>query len=246
MTSMAESREYREYGDETYPQDQARRAPQARQRRPGFLAAPFEGRVWRESLHLLVNLPVGIVGFAFAVPMLVLGLGTALTFIGLPVLAAAVLGCRGLGAMERARARATLGLGRSGAGAKSGPAPLRPARPGFMAWIGAALKSGASWRSVLYCVLMLPFGVLSFSLTLILWTFGIGYASYPLWQWVFPTYANMPGLQLYQNNGHTVYLSSVPQIAGVCAAGLLVMFLAPWVVRGLAGVQRAMVRSLLG
>ncbi|MHA6760681.1 sensor domain-containing protein [Streptacidiphilus sp. PAMC 29251] len=57
---------------------------------------------------------------------------------------------------------------------------------------------------------------------------------------------NVPGLQLYENNGHTVYLSSVPQIAGVCAAGLLVMFLTPWAVRGLAAVQRAMVRGLLG
>jgi hypothetical protein len=114
-----------------------------------------------------------------------------------------------------------------------------------MAWIGAALKSGAGWRSVLYSVLMLPFGVLSFSLTVTLWVAGIGYGSYPLWQWVFPHYVNVPGLQLYQNNGHTVYLSSVPQIAGVCAAGLIVVFITPWVVRGLAGVQRGMARGLL-
>ncbi|MFC1420948.1 sensor domain-containing protein [Streptacidiphilus cavernicola] len=242
MTSIAESREYREYGDAPYGGETYRRQPS--RRRPGFMTAPFEGRVWRESLHMLVNLPVGIVTFTFAVPMLVLGLGTVLTFIGLPVLAAAVLGCLGFGAMERGRARATLDLDLRG---RPGRRPSGDTdRHGLMAWAKAALGSGAGWRSVLYSVLMLPFGVLSFSLTLTLWITGIGYASYPLWQWVFPTYVNVPGLQLYENDGHTVYLSSVPQIAGVCAAGLLVMFLTPWVVRGLAAVQRSMVRGLLG
>jgi hypothetical protein len=229
MSSIAESQQYR---DGSYPRPRQRR-------RPGFLTAPFEGRVWRESVHLLVNLPVGVVSFCFAVVLLSFGLGTVLTFMGLPVLAAALVGCRSLGAMERARARATLDLD------VAGPAPRTPSRPGLMARVGAVLKSGSGWRGVLYCLLMLPLGVLSFSVTLTMWVVGIGYGSYPLWQWVFPHYAHMPGLQLYSNNNHTVYLSSVPQIAGVCAAGLLVVFLAPWAVRGLAAVQRAMIRGLL-
>ncbi|MFC1409231.1 sensor domain-containing protein [Streptacidiphilus sp. N1-12] len=230
--SMAESHRYQ---DEPYRGDLEQRT-----RRPGFLTAPFEGRVWRESLHMLVNLPVGILTFTYAVTMFSLGTATVLTFVGLPILAAAVLGCRAFGAMERARARVTLDLD------VAAPAPRRPSAPGLMAWIGATLKSGAGWRSFLYSLLMLPMGVLSFSVTAIMWIVGIGYGSYPLWQWVFPHYAHMQGLQLYENNGHTVYLSSVPQIAATCAAGLLVLFLTPWAVRGLAAVQRAMVRGLLG
>ncbi|MFC1438069.1 sensor domain-containing protein [Streptacidiphilus sp. N1-10] len=206
---------------------------------PGFLAAPFSGRTWRESLHLVVNLPVAVLTFSYAVIMFAAGTSLVVTFLGMPILAALIVGCRGFAAMERARARGLLRLD------VPAPAPLRPARPGLMAWIGAALKSGAGWRSVLYSVLMLPFSVLSFSLTVTLWVAGIGYGSYPLWQWVFPHYVNVPGLQLYSNNGHTVYLSSVPQIAGVCAAGLLVLFITPWVVRGLANTQRAMARGLL-
>ncbi len=238
MSSIAESRQYQ---DEPYPAPypQAAHPELRRGRRPGFLTAPFEGRVWRESLHMLVNLPVGIVAFTYAVTMLTLGVGTVMTFVGLPVLAAALLGCRAFGAMERGRARATLDLD------VAGPAPRQPSRPGLMAWIRAVLTSGAGWRSLLYSLLMLPLGIVSFSVTLTLWAAGIGYASYPLWQWVFPHYADMPGLQLYSDNDHTVYLSSVPQIAGVCAAGLVLMFLAPWAVRGLAGIQRAMVRGLL-
>ena len=254
MSSIAESQQD---WDEPYQRTQAPGRPRPSQRRPGFLTAPFEGRVWRESLHLLLNFPIGLVGFAYAVILLSFGFGTVLTFIGLPVLAVALLGCQGLGAMERARARATLDLdlrrgqdawgqdawGQDEYGTRS--ASRRPSRPGLMGWIRSVLTSGAAWRSVLYSLLMLPFGVLSFSVTLTLWVAGIGYGSYPLWQWVFPHYVNVPGLQLYSDNGHTVYLSSVPQIAGVCAAGLVVLFLAPWAVRGLASVQRAMVRGLL-
>jgi hypothetical protein len=206
---------------------------------PGFLSAPFSARTWRESLHLVVNLPVAVLTFSYAVTMFAAGVSLVVTFLGMPVLAALITGCRAFAALERARTRVMLQVD------VPPPAPLRPARPGLMARIGAALKSGAGWRSVLYSVLMLPFAVLSFSLTVTLWAFGIGYASYPLWQWVFPHYTNTPGLQFYSNNGHTVYLSSVPQIAGVCAAGLLVVFITPWVVHGLATVQRAMARGLL-
>ncbi|MEZ0092009.1 sensor domain-containing protein [Streptacidiphilus sp. EB129] len=208
-------------------------------RQPNFLSAPFSARTWRETLHLVLNLPIGILTFSCAVTLFVAGVGTVLTFVGLPVLAVLIVTCRGFGAMERARAASTLDL------RVTAPEPLRPARPGIGARLSAALLNGPGWRSMLYSVLMLPMAVLSFSATVLLWTFGIGYASYPLWQWVFPTYADMPGLQLYSHNGHTVYLSSAPQIAGVCLAGLLVMFVTPWVVRALANLQRLMVRGLL-
>lgn len=208
--------------------------------RAGFLTAPFEKRVWRESLHLLVNLPVGIAAFSYAVTVTAFGLGTVLTFVGLPVLAAAVLGCRGFGAMERARARATLDLD------VPAPAPPQPSRPGLMSWIGATLSSGAGWRSVLYSVLMLPLGIASFTVTVTMWAVGLSMSSYPLWQWVFPRFVGRPGVQLYSGNGHTHYLSSVPTMAATCAVGLLVLFLTPWAVRGLAAVQRGMVRGMLG
>ena len=215
------------------------RRDRSQQSGPGFLSAPFSARTWRESLHLVVNLPVAVLTFSYAVTMFAAGVSLVVTFLGMPVLAALVTGCRAFATLERARTRVMLQVD------VPPPAPLRPARPGLMARIGAALKSGAGWRSVLYSVLLLPFAVLSFSLTVTLWAFGIGYASYPLWQWVFPHYTHTPGLQLYSNNGHTVYLSSVPQIAGVCAAGLLVVFITPWVVHGLATIQRAMARGLL-
>lgn len=207
--------------------------------RPGFLAAPFSGRTWRETLQAVLNLPVGVVWFSFAVGLLTAGLGTAVTFVGLPILAVTVACCRGFGAMERARASALLDL------EVPAPARRRPDRPGLSALMGAALKDGGGWRAALYGVLMLPLGIVSFTVAVTMWTVAISMASYPLWQWVFPTYVHRPGIQLYENNNHTHYLSTVPQIAGCCAVGLLLLFVTPQLLRGLAGVQRVMVRGLL-
>ena len=228
-----------------WPYDDDRgRAPSLRERRgeapgPGFLAAPFAGRTWGEALQGVLNLPVGIVTFVYTVTLLSFGVGTVITFLGLPVLAATLAGCRGFAGMERARAAALLGL------RVPAPAPPRLRRPGLNGWIGATLKAGAGWRAALYSVLMLPLGIITFTATVVLWSVSITCASYPLWQWVLPTYAHQPGVELYDNNGHTFYLSSVPEIAGVCGLGIVMLFLTPQVLHGLANVQRAMVRGLL-
>ena len=228
----------RGYDDEgwEYP---ARRPAARPQHAPGFLSAPFSARTWRETLQGLLNLPLGVIGFCFFVPLFTASLPLMFTFLGFPVLAAALRGVRGLGAAERACAASLLGM------EVEPPAPLHPARPGISSWIRAALLNGASWRSALYQLLMLPFGIFSAVLLTTLWALALQAASYPLWQWVFPTYVGQPGMQLYTDDNHTHYLAGTPMIAGYCALGIVLVFLTPWVAHGLAAVQRALVRGLL-
>ncbi|WP_051943847.1 sensor domain-containing protein [Streptacidiphilus rugosus] len=208
-------------------------------REPRFLLAPFSGRTWRETLHLVLDLPVGVAAFSYVITTLVAGIGTVLTFVGFPVLAASLGGARGIGAMERARARALLGT--------DVPAPVQPKpnRPGPVAWLGAVLKSGANWRAALYSVLMLPVGIFNFTVAVVLWSVSLTTALYPLYHWVFPTYVGWPGYRLWENNGHVHYISTLPEIAGTCVAGIVLTLLTAQVVRGLAGVRRAMVSGLL-
>ncbi|MEZ0065580.1 putative membrane protein [Streptacidiphilus sp. MAP12-20] len=209
------------------------------QREPRFFLAPFSARTWRETLHLVLDLPVGIASFTYVITMLALGAGTLVTFIGLPVLAAAVGGARGVGAMERARARALLKAD------IAAPQPLRPSRPGLMAWIGAVLKNGTNWRSALYSVLMLPVGIFNFVVAVVLWSVSISAALYPAYHWVFPKYVGWSGLKLWENNGHAHYLSTLPEITGTCVAGIVLLLVTAQIVRGLANVRRAMAQSLL-
>ncbi|MHC3475074.1 sensor histidine kinase [Streptomyces sp. 7R007] len=207
---------------------------------PAVLRAPFEGRSWREFGYVLLSLPIGIALFTYAVTMLSLGAGLLVTFLGIPVLAAGLAGCRGFGALERARARGMLGL------EVADPEPLRMKKQGVMAWMGAVLKSGTSWRTLLYALLQFPWSVFSFVVAVNFWAYGWALLTYPLWFWVFPVYVGQGGLQLYGDAHHSIYLDNPFEITVTALVGLLFTLATPWIVRALTMVDRVMVHGLLG
>ncbi|MFJ9567340.1 sensor histidine kinase [Streptomyces fuscichromogenes] len=150
----------------------------------------FDGHTWKEIAHLLLNLPMSLLGFVYVVTTVWVSGVLTLTVIGIPLLAATLLGARQLGKLERARARALLGV------RVEEPTPLPWARRGAgtqRLWM--TLKDPVAWRTLLYDFIRLPWGVLTFCTTLV--------SLFVLW----------PVL--------------------------------PFVARGLANVDRAMVRGLL-
>ena len=223
-----------------YGQRRGQTGTERRHRIPAPLRAPFEGRTWRELGHVLLGFPIAIVMFVWSVTMVSLGAGLLVTFLGIPVLAAALVGCRGFGVLERARARALLDL------EVADPEPLRARKPGALAWMGAVLKSGTSWRHLLYALLHFPWAVFSFTVTVVFWTYGWATLTYPLWFWVFPTYVGQGGIQLYGDAHHSVYLDNPFEITLTALVGLLFTLATPWIVRALTTVDRLLVGGLLG
>jgi signal transduction histidine kinase len=207
---------------------------------PPLLRAPFEGRTWREFGHLLLGLPIGIVLFSYSLTMLALGIGMLITFLGVPVLGITLASARGLAVMERARARSLLGLdvGR--------PQPLRPKRSGLLSWVGAMLRSGESWRNLLYMLVQFPWALFSFVVSVTFWVTGWAVLTFPLWQWAYHD-ADGGGVVLFRDtSGTTVDLGAPLQTAIVCALGLVLVLATPYVLRALASVDRLMVSALLG
>ncbi|MEE1830661.1 sensor histidine kinase [Streptomyces sp. SP17KL33] len=211
-----------------------------RRRVPAGLRAPFEARSLREFGYVLLGLPIGILLFTYAITMVSVGAGLLITFLGVPVLAAGLAGCRAFGALERARARVLLGV------EVAAPEPLRPRGRGAMAWMGAVLRSGASWRQLLYAVAQFPWSVFSFVVAVTFWTYGWAALTYPLWFWVFPVWVGQDGLQLYGDETHSVYLDNPFEVTVTALVGLLFTMATPWIVRGLIMVDRGMVITLLG
>jgi signal transduction histidine kinase len=211
---------------------------------PPVLRAPFEGRAWREFGYLVLNLPLATAVFVFAVTMTSLGAGLLVTFLGVPVFAASLAALRGYGALERARARALLDLD------VAAPEPVlsseRGRKNGVAAWIGGILKSGVSWRHLLYAFLHFPWAVFGFSVSVTLWVTGWSLLLYPLWQWAFPMWGGVDGLQLYGDGTHNFYLDTPLEIAATSVVGLLFTLMTPWIMRGLTSVDRLMVAGLLG
>ncbi|MDT3400758.1 sensor domain-containing protein, partial [Streptomyces sp. B1866] len=216
---------------------------------PAALRAPFEARTWRELCYLVTSLPMAIVTFTFAVTMLSLGIGLLVTFLGVFVLGAALAGCRGLGVVERARARRLLRVDVADPEPLLDPRGRAAGRRGPLAWFGRLVKSGTSWRHVLYSLVHFPWAVFAFCMATVFWCNGWLMVTYPLWKWVFPAYTDQPGLQLFgdgDGGGRDFYLDTPFEVAATCAAGALVVLATPWMIRGLAAVDRVMVSGLLG
>ncbi|MFI5745745.1 sensor histidine kinase [Streptomyces sp. NPDC051644] len=118
---------------------------------------------WKEIAYLLANLPMTIAGFVYAVFMIGVGVGLAITVIGLPLLAAGLHGARLIGKGERGRARAMLGVRID----EPSPMVLSRREQGFFPWLWSSLTDPVGWRAVLYSFIRLPWGVLTFAVTLV-------------------------------------------------------------------------------
>ncbi|MFV0134280.1 sensor histidine kinase [Streptomyces sp. HMX87] len=129
--------------------------------RPPPARLAYDRHTWKEIAHLLANLPVALLGFVYVVTVLFTGFGLTVTVVGLPLLAAGLMGARQLGKLERARARVLLGVRVD----EPSPLPLRGGG-GFVQQLWMALKDPVGWRTVLYDFIRLPWGVLTFTITL--------------------------------------------------------------------------------
>ncbi|MEU5364876.1 sensor domain-containing protein [Streptomyces sp. NPDC005925] len=140
---------------------------------PGGAAAPlpparfaYDRHTWKEIAHLLANLPMALLGFVYVMTVLFTSFWLTVTVIGFPMLALGLLGARQIGKLERARARALLGVRVD----EPSPLPLRSRgrnNGGFFAHLWMALKDPVGWRTVLYEFIRLPWGVLTFTITLV-------------------------------------------------------------------------------
>ncbi|MCJ1679331.1 sensor domain-containing protein [Streptomyces sp. APSN-46.1] len=130
--------------------------------RPPRVRPALNAGTWKEIAHLLTNLPAALIGFVYTLFMVVTAGGLSVTAIGIPLLACGLFMSRQLGRLERARARALLGV------RVDEPTPLPGPRRagGFFPWLWAGIKDPVAWRSVLYELVRLPWGVLTFTVAL--------------------------------------------------------------------------------
>ncbi|RMI38026.1 sensor histidine kinase [Streptomyces triticirhizae] len=123
--------------------------------------SPLSAVTWGECAYLLSSWVPGLISFVYVLTWFYVGALSALTVVGLPVLAFGLLGCRLLGRVERMRARALLAV------EVDEPSPTRALRrSGFVSWLWAVLKDPVGWRSALFGVVHLPWALLTLVVTL--------------------------------------------------------------------------------
>lgn len=208
---------------------------------PAFLAPLATRQAWTELAYALIALPIGIAGFVVTVTTVTLSAGLAITFVGLPLLAVTGIASRWLAEQWRRGANAMVGWG-----------IRRPPRftsgPGLFGWIGACLKDAVAWRARGYMVLKLPLGIASFVVAVAFYSASLGAITYWIWGRYVPcnphsaTGVCQGGAFLWV--GHRV--ESPLDMTLFALEGVVVLLLAPWVVRGVLELDRWCATALLG
>jgi hypothetical protein len=131
---------------------------------------------WGSLLYMLVSLVTGIIYFSWAITGLSLSVGLLVLIISLPFIGLFFLSVRGLALLEGRIVEALLGV-------------RMPRRPIFLdpklSWWGrfkVLFTSKATWLAIIYMILMLPLGVIYFSVFITLISLALGFIAAPLLQ----------------------------------------------------------------
>ncbi|WP_067128716.1 sensor histidine kinase [Microtetraspora malaysiensis] len=193
-------------------------------------------RLTADTAYLLIGFPLAVAVFCVLIVGISAGLGTAVTLLGIPVLAATLLGVRTFGDIERVRISGVLG--------KPVSRPRYPEAPAGAGWLRRTANpvlSGQSWLDALHALLIFPVAIGTFVLTIVWWALALVGLLYPLYGGIT---SNIPGNhQLPELLGlGTGYVTD--SVFYIIIGLIFAITLAP-VMRGCAVLQASLGRTLL-
>jgi Putative sensor len=180
-------------------------------------------RSYSALTHHLLGLPLGIAYFTWLVTGFSLGLGLAITLIGIPLLTIVLASVRPLLAGERAMSNALLGT-------QIASAPLAPRGEGWIGRLKAYWTDSATWRGIAYLLARFPVGTFTF-------TVAVATYSSALYLLAAPIVAPFDPLELGVWQPDTVLegLALVP-------LGATLLLVSAWISEGMAAMSRALAR----
>ena len=224
-----------------YPQAPGPAGP----RRASFWRTPFTRRTWSELLYGVIGLPIAVLGFGLTVAFLSAGVSTAITVVGLFVLAFAIILGRWLGALNRGLLNMLLEerIGR--------PRPFKASRQGLGGWLLGRIGDPVGWRSLAFQLVRFPLAVATFCFTVVFWAYTLAGMTYWIWYRFLPEQRGPNGVMhrgasLWNTDTSAYFLDTWPRLLVTAVAGFLLFWLTPWIVRGFVSLNRLLGRGLLG
>lgn len=198
-----------------------------------LVTEPVRARTWRETGYLLLG-PVVAVASLVALVAVLYAAVASITVVGLVALAAVVSAARGIGVLERVRARRLLGL------TIATPAARTRTRTGLAGWVRDALTDATGWRCLLYAVTAVPFGLAQAYVVALWWVLSSVTATYPLWYRLVPVRDGRRFDELELTSLWRWYPDRWPYPLLMSVIGLAALLAAPWLVHGwMVPVRRA-------
>lgn len=181
---------------------------------------------------LLMNLVVGITAFVVLVVLFTVGIGTAVVWVGLPLLALAVVLCRGGGQVERARVYALLDTYIA--------VPHAPL-PETKRW-QARVRDAATWKSLTYFILLLPVGIAEFAIMVSFWATSLALVFLPVYFRYLPT----GSYRLWDWDRPWLIVDSTVEALPFAALGVLLLACTVALTKGMGAAHARFARVMLG
>ncbi|MEU4829117.1 sensor histidine kinase [Streptosporangium sp. NPDC023615] len=196
----------------------------------GPLGTLLDPMTWRAVPYLLVSVFHGLACCAFLAWAVPFSLLLAIVWIGLPLLALTMLAWRGAAMLERRFLRMAFGV--------DIPDPYRPSEGDnlFLRWKDMFVDP-ATWKDLLYLLLLLPIGIGEFTVSVILWTLGLTLIATPLPLMLAGEPMNPVG---------DLVLDTVPEALLCMLSGAGFLLAALYATRGMAWLHGMLGATLLG
>ena len=218
------------------PPASGRPATSAGRRHPlvTLLVGPVAPRTWLVFSSLLISMVTGFFATVATLVLVVVGVGLLpLAGVSLLLLVSALYLGRGLAVWDRARIRTFCGREIIAL-----PFPRRAEGQTFLGWQRSRLINRTTLRLCGYQIVRGPVAVALAAMTLATWSIALALIALPIY--IGPT---------VRGGSNWWFGAGVPPngpVVGLCLGGVLLLFAAPWVTRGLALVELALAESMLG
>ncbi|MFG3342486.1 sensor domain-containing protein [Glycomyces sp. NPDC048151] len=193
-----------------------------------------------DSAYLLSSFPIALPAFVITVTGFAAGIGTAVVWVGVPLLAATLFAMRGLAAAGRSQLGAVLRQPINAPHYKRAPEGASALRRYL-----TPLTDGQSWLNLLWGLVNFPLAVAGFCVALSWWAATVATLFYPLYAWIIERSVDgSDGLEYatrWLGWGDSYLAGSALAVLG----GLVMALLLPLVLRGFALTQAALGRGLL-
>ncbi|MBE1468165.1 sensor histidine kinase [Kibdelosporangium phytohabitans] len=196
-----------------------------RQHQPGAVGA---------NVYLFISFVMTVAWFPLVMALLSASFGTLVVWVGFPLLILTMMLIRGYARVERRLVYASLGC--------YVPDPYRPVPSGLVGVFKGRFTDPATWRDLLYLVLLLPVSVVSFVWMVAFWSVGLGFATLPIWyRWV------DGGVMLFGDvRGASYLVNSFDDTLIPAVVGVLLLCLALVTTKWVGQVRGRLARALLG
>ncbi|MFI6322962.1 sensor histidine kinase [Nonomuraea sp. NPDC050556] len=192
-------------------------------------------RVLLDTRYLIVGFPTAVIGFVLLVTGLAAGIGTAVVWIGVPILVGTLMVARGFADSERGWLSDV--LGRPAVRPRYKPAPAGAGR--FRRMVNP-MTSGQSWLDLLHGILVFPFAIVSFVITVVFWAIPLFSLTFPFYGWIM---VNTDGTTLAEILGFGD--GYWPNTIFYLVLGVVGTVVLPFAVRGAAMLRAGLGRALL-